>query len=205
MSEKSEQKACVSKCIMDRDLEIAKRFSLEGWEGVVRLSKECLAFSKWVSSPACYLMKDDDDDCVEFLKIESGIFSIVEFVFQHKSSYHHHHHHHHQQQHGCCRSRHEQLSGRSQATRSVCVHVSGVLGGQLRPSPEERGRSLARRQSSALENLPVRDSSQARRKASRVLDRRREDGLPGNRALRVDLPQLQVQGVQQPVGLGPSS
>ena len=67
-------------------MEIAKRFSLEGWEGVVRLSKECLAFSKWVSSPACYLMKDDDDDCVEFLKIDSGIFSIVEFVFQHKSS-----------------------------------------------------------------------------------------------------------------------
>lgn len=81
MSEKSEQKACVSKCIMDRDLEIAKRFSLEGWEGVVRLSKECLAFSKWVSSPACYLMKDDDDDCVD-----SGIFSIVEFVVLHKSS-----------------------------------------------------------------------------------------------------------------------
>ena len=80
MSEKSEQKACVSKCIMDRDLEIAKRFSLEGWEGVVRLSKECLAFSKWVSSPACYLMKDDDD-CVD-----SGIFSIVEFVVLHKSS-----------------------------------------------------------------------------------------------------------------------
>ena len=86
MSEKkkgSKQKACVSKCIMDRDLEIAKRFSLEGWEGVVRLSKECLAFSKWVSSPACYLMKDDDDDddCVD-----SGIFSIVEFVVLHKSS-----------------------------------------------------------------------------------------------------------------------
>ena len=81
MSEKSEQKACVSKCIMDRDLEIAKRFSLEGWEGVVRLSKECLAFSKWVSSPACYLMKDDDDDCVEFLKSIQAFLALSSLCF----------------------------------------------------------------------------------------------------------------------------
>jgi len=49
-----------------------------GW---LDFQKSAWLFQKWVSSPACYLMKDDDDDCVD-----SGIFSIVEFVFQHKSS-----------------------------------------------------------------------------------------------------------------------
>ena len=56
----------------DRDSKITKRSSCGlGWEGVVKLTKECFDFSKWVSSPACSFMTDadvDDDECVEFLK-----------------------------------------------------------------------------------------------------------------------------------------
>ena len=56
----------------DRDSKITKpSVPLEGWEGVVKLTKECFDFSKWVSSPASSFMTDadvDDDECVEFLK-----------------------------------------------------------------------------------------------------------------------------------------
>ena len=61
-----------SKCIMDRiETQRSPSVPLEGWEGVVKLTKECFDFSKWVSSPACSFMTDadvDDDECVEFLK-----------------------------------------------------------------------------------------------------------------------------------------
>ena len=55
---------------------------------MVKLTKECLAFSKWVSSPACSLMKDDDDnDDDKFLAIEEANLKKFAYLYPYPYPY----------------------------------------------------------------------------------------------------------------------